>query len=146
GFAGLFGLESNWNQLRHNYAKSEWDWHAKHVRTFGVRIVNEASIGFRQTREIYADADFDAMAKSTHGMGGLPELFPAANFAGIMPQLSFGGVPSAATVEFDARFPINAGDQRLVISDSVSFTTAAHHVKAGVFYEHDYNSEGLNGP
>ena len=82
GNAGLFGLESNWDQLRHNYAKSEWDWHAKHVRTFGLRLVNEASVGMRQTAEIYTDPDFDAVSKAGYGLAGLPELYPGANFAG----------------------------------------------------------------
>ena len=146
GNAGLFGLESNWDQLRHNYAKSEWDWHAKHVRTFGLRLVNEASLGMRQTAEIYTDPNFEAVSKAAYGLTGLPELYPGANFAGVTPQLSFGGVPSAAAVAFDARFPIHAGDRRAVLSDTVSFSTASHLVKAGFLYERDYNSEGLNGP
>lgn len=146
GNAGLFGLESNWDQLRHTYAKSEWDWHAKHVRTFGLRLVNEASVGMRQTAEIYSNPDFDAVSKGAYGLGGLPELYPGANFSGITPQLTFGGVPSAANVAFDARFPIHAGDQRIVLSDTLSFSTASHLVKAGFLYEWDYNSEGLNGP
>lgn len=60
GYGDLFGLESNWNQLEHNYAKSEWDWQAKHVRSFDLSVVNEASVGFRQTREIYQCVNFES--------------------------------------------------------------------------------------
>ncbi len=100
----------------------------------------------RQTAEIYTDPNFEAVSKAAYGLTGLPELYPGANFAGVTPQLSFGGVPSAAAVAFDARFPIHAGDRRVVLSDTVSFSTASHLVKAGFLYERDYNSEGLNGP
>jgi hypothetical protein len=145
-YAGIFGVSSNFDHLRHNYAKREYDWQVKHARTFGSSIVNELSVSARQTKEIYTDPDFDSVSRARHGLNGLPQLYPDANFAGIVPQVSFGGVPSAASMSFDARFPIHAGDIRRAVSNTLSWVKAKHLVKGGLYYESNYNSEGLNGP
>jgi Carboxypeptidase regulatory-like domain/TonB-dependent Receptor Plug Domain len=145
GYSGLFGVDSNFDQLRHNYAKSEVDFQVKHVRTIGKSMVNEISVSARRTHEIYTDPDFEALSVDRLGLSNLPQLYPDANPFGIFPQVSFGGVPSAASIAFDARFPINAGDVRRAVSDTFSWTAATHLVKAGMYYEWNYNSEGLNG-
>jgi Carboxypeptidase regulatory-like domain/TonB-dependent Receptor Plug Domain len=144
GYSGLFGVDSNFNQLLHNYSKNEHDFQVKYVRTFSKAVVNEASVSTRRTHEIYTDPDFDGLALNKVG-GGLPQIYPDANPFGIFPQASFGGVPSAGTITFDSRFPINAGDVRRAVSDTLSWATSKHLVKTGVYYEWNYNSEGLNG-
>ncbi len=145
GYRSLFGLDSNWDQLEHNYAKSEWDWQGKYVRTFSPNVINEASVGFRQTREIYTDPDFEAVSLERYDLVGLPQLYPGANYAGIFPGAEFGGVPNPAELAYGNRFPINAGDQRRVVSDKLSWNKSKHLFKAGFLYEWDYISEGMAG-
>ena len=78
---------------------------------------------------------------------GIPpfQLFPSANVLGIVPAVSFPGVPSGATITYDTRYPIAARDGRYSIVDTLSWSKGSHLFKAGLLYEFNPTSEGPQG-
>ena len=75
-------------------------------------------------------------------MAGSDSSIPAGNPLRIIPQANFGGIPNAANVTYDDRLPIDAGDERYIVLDNLSWTTGSHNLKFGFYYERNYASEG----
>ena len=67
--------------------------------------------------------NFDPVIRDKVGLGGLGQLFPAGNPLRIIPQANFGGIPNAANMTYDDRLPIDAGDERYIVLDNLSWTT-----------------------
>jgi hypothetical protein len=152
---GTFGVSSNWNQYRGQYAQKEDAITINHTHTISSRIVNEASFGYRRTPEVApVDSMPDPLAKlqrDSNGLAALGQLFHTStlNPLDLMPGLTFTGVPGAApngppTVSYDGRFPIDAIDLRWSYQDNLSYTTGRHLLKAGIYYEYNINSEGFS--
>jgi len=151
---GTFGINSNWNQFRGQYAQKEDAITINHTHTFSGSIVNEASFGYRTTPEV---APIDTMPdpisklqRASNGLGALGQLFheQTLNPLGLYPQLTFTGVPAGnnqvPNVSWDSRFPIDAIDLRWSYQDNLSWTTGRHLMKFGIFYEYNINSEGFS--
>ena len=118
---------------------------ASYTRVFSPTIVNEFNASYRVLGEIGAatsPTNFDPVIRDKVGLGGLGQLFPAGNPLRIIPQASFGGIPNAANVTYDDRLPIDAGDERYIVLDNLSFTRGSHNLKFGFYYERNYASEG----
>jgi len=148
---GTFGISSNWNHFRGQYAQKEDAITINHTRTVTNRIVNEASFGYRRTPEVApVDTMPDPISKVQrvpNGLGALGQLFhtPTLNPWDLYPQLTFTGVPGQApNMSWDARFPIDAIDLRWSYQDNLSVTTGRHLLKAGIYYEYNINSEGFS--
>ena len=144
GYGGTFGAGGNWNFHRQGYTKTEDSILANHIRTFGPRIVNEVSIAVRVVQETAPESGDDRHLRASAGMPPF-QLYPSANVDDIVPQLSFPGVPSGATVTYDTRYPIAARDARYSIVDTLSWTTGNHLFKMGFSYELNPTSEGPQG-
>ncbi len=143
GYSGVFGMQSNWDQYRGNYAKIDHEVQGKFTRTFGTRWVNEVMASYRTARENFLDADFDALSLAGNGLAGLPQLYPGTNIHNLVPQVSFGGVTNGANVAYDARLPIREGDNRGSFTDTLTWAGAKHLVKAGFVYEYDNTSQSF---
>lgn len=144
--AGMAAVNSNWPQLRHHYLFTEDSAKVGWTRVVSPATVNEFSIGFRDLGERghggYQSAEgFGPLIRSTHGMT-LGQFNPEVNPSNFIPAMSFGGVPNPVNVAFDARIPINAGDQRLDLVNNFSWIRANHSLKFGFYYERNWVSEG----
>ena len=146
-YGGVFAVNSNWNHFRNGYAQREDSVLVNHTRTFGGSVVNEASTSFRYTAEVGPILDSIApMTRAARGLSGLGALFPGVNNGDIIPQATFAGVPGTApSLAYDQRFPMDAGDKRLVLADNLSWAKGRHLFKTGVYWEWNLNSEGLGG-
>ena len=148
---GTFGINSNWNHFRGQYAEKEDAVTANYTRTMTRQIVNEMSFGYRNTPEVApVDTMPDPIAKlqrEPNGLGALGSLYNTAtlNQLNLYPQLTFTGVPGTPpNVAWDARFPIDAIDLRWSLQNNMTWTAGRHLVKAGIYYEHNVNSEGFS--
>jgi hypothetical protein len=144
GYGGTFGAGGNWNFHRQGYTKSEKSLQTTYSRTFGVNVVNEASVSLRVMRETAPDSEDDRHLLSATGIPPF-QLFPDANVLGIVPAISFPGVPSGATITYDTRYPIAARDGRYSIVDTLSWSKRNHLFKVGLLYEFNPTSEGPQG-
>ena len=87
------------------------------------------------------------LQREPNGLGALGSLYNTAtlNQLNLYPQLTFTGVPGTPpNVAWDARFPIDAIDLRWSLQNNVTWTAGRHLVKAGIYYEHNVNSEGFS--
>jgi hypothetical protein len=144
GYGGVFGAGGNWNYHRQGYTKTEDSVQVNHTHTFGLRVVNEASLVVRVVRETAPRSSDDRHLLSTHGIRPF-QFFPGANVDGIVPSLSFPGVPSGASISYDTRYPIKARDARYSVVDTLSWATGNHLFKTGFIYEFNPTSEGPQG-
>jgi hypothetical protein len=113
--AGMAAVNSNWPQFRHHYLFTEDSVKVGWTRVIGPSTVNEFSIGFRDLGErghggYQTPAGFEPLIRSANGMT-LGQFNPEVNPSNFIPAASFGGVPNPVNITFDARIPIDAGDQ-----------------------------------
>ena len=148
---GTFGINSNWNHFRSQYAQKEDAITVNYTKTLTSKLVSEISFGYRNTPEVApVDSLPDPIAKlqrEPNGFGALGSLYhtPTLNQLDLYPQLTFTGVPGMApNVAWDARFPIDAIDLRWSLQNNMTWTAGRHLVKAGVYYEYNINSEGFS--
>ena len=128
----------------HRYLFTDSSAQVGYTRVFSPSLVNEFNIGIRGLGEfghLDSDSDYGPVQGSTVGYN-LGQLFPAANPLGLIPQMGFGGVPGAASVNYDTRFPIDAGDHRVNLSNNISWAKGSHNPKFGIYAEWGWASEG----
>lgn len=145
GYEGLAAFNSNWNQLYHHYLFTENSVMGSYTRVLSPTMVNEFNTSYRVLGEIGAatsPGNFDPVLRDKVGLGGLGQLFPSGNPLRIIPQASFGGIPSSANVTYDDRLPIDAGDERYIVLNNLSWAKGNHNLKFGFYYERNYASEG----
>jgi hypothetical protein len=151
---GTFGVSSNWNQFRGQYAQKEDAVTVNYTKTLTSQTVNEFSFGYRNTPEV---APIDTMPdpiskiqRSSNGLGSLGSLYktPTLNPLNLIPQItSLAGVPGQVpNITWDARFPIDAIDLRWSLQDNFTWTKSRHLVKSGIYFEYNINSEGFSAP
>ncbi len=145
GYEGLAAFNSNWDQLYHHYLFKTDQIQFGYTKIIRPNIINEAQFGYRKLGEIgdaTSPTNFDKVTRSKVGLAALGQLYPAGNTLDIIPQASFGGVPSAANIAYDGRLPIDAKDWRWNYSDNLSWIKGAHSIKFGISGEYQMNSEG----
>jgi len=107
--------------------------------TFSPSLVNEFSFGARGHARLCDEIDAQAVQKFTRsGLGlNIPQLYPQNNPSNIIPPMSFGGVPGAASFSADGRWPLQALHNEYVLTDGLSKIWHGHTFKAGfesIFY------------
>ncbi len=145
GYEGLAAFNSNWNQVYNHYLFKTDQIQTSYTKIIRPNMINEAQVGYRVLGEIGAaltPTTFDPVTRSKVGLGTLGQLYPEINTLDIIPQASFGGVPSAANMAYDGRLPIDARDWRWNYNDTFSWITGAHSLKFGISGEYQMNSEG----
>lgn len=141
GFGG-----SNWDLLYHNYAKAEDSGLVNYSRTFTPSVISEFSFNYRTIAEIGPPIpdQLPRVTREGRKLTGLRQLFPEANPFNVIPSMTFAGIPSAPSVNYDNRFPIDAGDTRWSLADNVSWTHGRHFMKFGGYYENNVSDEGVS--
>ncbi len=138
-------LASNFIGQRHHYTYINNAYAGSYIRTFTPTLVNEIDVGYGQAREdgsLQGDFNLDNIRRDKLGLQNLGQLYPSANPLKIIPQMTFGGLPSAPSFTFDPRTPVNGADERLTITDNLSWVKNKHTLKFGFYYERNYASEG----
>ena len=138
-------FSANYLGQPHHYEYVFNAYAGSYSRTFSPTLVNEIDIGYSQGRELGTLTDEFNLAnvrREKLGLQGLGQLFPSANPLKLIPQMQFGGLPNSPSVNFDPRTPISAADERLWITDNLSWVRKNHTFKFGFFYERNYASEG----
>jgi len=145
GYEGLAAFNSNWDQMYHHYLFKTDQIQTSYTKIIRPNMINEAQFGYRKLGEIgdaLSATTFDKVTRSKVGLGSLGQLYRDGNPLDIIPQASFGGVPSAANVSYDGRLPIDAKDWRWNYSDTLSWIRGRHSFKFGMSGEYQMNSEG----
>ncbi|MBV9034841.1 MAG: hypothetical protein JO182_10150, partial [Acidobacteriaceae bacterium] len=132
-----------WPQLPVNYEIPCQGAVGTLIHTFSPYRVNELTFGVNrgvQTEEPLTEAGL-AQNQRTNLSSSIPQFFPSANPYGVVPNATFGGIPNAAQLNIDARFPYFGRNNVWVYMDNYSWISGAHNLKFGVYVEHSAVNE-----
>ncbi|HZY62634.1 MAG TPA: carboxypeptidase regulatory-like domain-containing protein [Edaphobacter sp.] len=119
--------------IRGNYRTTTPHFSFDVTYSFTPTLVNELSVGTGGTSEnnIYAKEELAKITKSGNGYN-LGQIYPANNPLNLIPGMAFGGVSSAATVKYDARFPLHDQGRLYSLTDSLTKVWGRHIIKVGI--------------
>ncbi len=89
-------------------------------------------------------SDLDALNRAKLGIS-LPQFHPEFNQFNLVSWASFGGIPNAAAIRTDARFPKRGTDTVFTFNDGWSKIWGGHTFKAGFYAERIREYEGEQG-
>ncbi|MBI3679217.1 MAG: TonB-dependent receptor [Acidobacteria bacterium] len=139
---------ANWGLTRQHYTYTDNGVVMNYARILSPTLVNEFMGGVRHGVEKgppESDTELARVQRNARGLATLGQYYPANNPLGIIPQANFGGVPSAAAVSYDGRYPLRGADTIFNFSDSVTWNKGSHTLKAGFAFERVRNYEGEQG-
>jgi hypothetical protein len=99
-------------------------------------LVNDLTFGYAGWYELQslAPSQLAKIQKSALGIT-FGSLFAGNNPLNVVPAMSFGGVTGAASVSYDARFPMYDYVKSYSISDGLTKIIGTHSLKAGIYAE-----------
>ncbi len=135
---GLGGGNNQWPQLPIDYAIHSAGAVGTLIHTFGPAAVNEVTVGINRAKQTVDPLSKDRLAANQRTSVGLtlPQLYPQANPLGLIPNATFGGIPNAAQLLVEGRFPFFGTNNIWNYSDNLSYIRGSHSMKFGAFWEH----------
>ena len=121
------------------------------IHSSGPSRVNELTFGVNrglQDSRPLSTAGLAANSRSDLKLN-IPQFFPQANPYNVIPNATFGGIPNAAQLIIDARFPYFGRNNVWTFADNYAEIRGAHNLKAGVYLEksavNESNGTSFNG-
>ncbi len=143
GYAVAAG-SANWGLVKQHYTYTDNGAVLMWTRVFSPTVVNEFMGGLRHGVEKgppVSEEEQNKMVRQKIGLN-LGQFFPQINPLNIIPQASFGGVPGAAAITYDGRFPLRGADTVFNYSDNLTWNRGKHTLKTGFNLERNRNYEG----
>jgi Carboxypeptidase regulatory-like domain/TonB-dependent Receptor Plug Domain len=100
-------------------------------------LVNEFTIGyspFTESTFLSNPADLSQLQKSALGIN-LGQWYPSNNPLDLVPAVSFGGVPNAASIGFDPRTFLDDWGHGWTVADGLTKIVGNHSLKFGIYVE-----------
>jgi len=135
--AGL-GQTQNWPQLPISYEIHSAGVVSTLIHTFSPTKINEFTFGVNRAHQTVAaltQAALDANNRTKVGLS-IPQFFPQVNPANLIPNATFGGVPTNGNLGIEGRFPFFGTNNIWNYSDNFSNIAGKHGMKFGFFVEH----------
>jgi hypothetical protein len=139
---GEFGTttnNSNWPQMRKTWWSHGKSLTGRYTAILSPTVINEFSFGWlSQPAEntVYGD---QVLKNQRDAIGfNVGQFTPEANPMGLIPNATFGGIPSAANLRVEGRFPLFNRYNLFNWSDNLTLTTGGHTLKFGTYIERFY--------
>ena len=147
GFLNVNGFGQNWPQLGLAFHARNKGLGARYTRIFSPNVVNEFHFGYFRNPEQQTPQDGQLDRNSRQSVGyALGQFHPENNPLKLIPNATFGGVPSPATLNINGRFPIHDPYNLISFNDKITFIRGTHSIKAGVYVEKFYRDIGPATP
>ncbi len=129
-----------------NYQVHGQGYVLRYTGVISPTVINELNIGHTRRPE-QATASEDEIARNQRAQIGYTasQFNPLSNPFGLIPNATFGGVPSAANLNLEGRFPFVQNLKAFNLTDNVTKTLGPHTVKAGIMIERNYQGSNSNG-
>ncbi len=147
GYGAPAGGRATWDEIKSRYLFKFPSMVVNYTRTINPTTVNEFSAGAGHSTEAAIPlntADLQTLNRSALGMT-LGQFYPQNNPLNFIPMASFGGVPAAADIGWDGRFPMHGADTTFNVSDNLSLIRGSHAFKVGIFMDRGREYEGEDG-
>jgi len=108
----------------------------RYQKIFSPTLINEfnGSYSTRPLNNIIGEEALQTIRRDTIGFRA-GQLRPENNPLGLIPNMSFGGVPNAVAVSFDGRTPLTTTHEIISVSNNISKTFRTHTLKAGIYFD-----------
>ena len=140
-FKGQFDFvlaSASWPQLPISYQIRSAGSVATLISTITPTTVNEFTFGINRAKQTVDPLTQEGLTRNQRGAGSgitLRQFFPQANPFNLIPNANFGGVPNAAILNIEQRFPFFGTNNIWNWSDNLSKVAGKHNLKAGVYVE-----------
>lgn len=139
-FKGEFDFvlaSASWPQLPINYQIRSAGMVSTLIHTFSPSLVNEFTFGINRAKQTVDPLTEAGLARNVRAnvTPNLPQFFPSANPRNLIPQANFGGVPNAAVLNIEQRFPFFGTNNIWNWSDNLSKIWRSHNIKTGIYIE-----------
>ncbi|MSV30365.1 MAG: hypothetical protein EXQ52_16725 [Bryobacterales bacterium] len=114
------------------------------TQVISPNLVHEFSLSAHNSGELSPSAfpeDLQRLNRSKIGLT-LPQFNPQLNPFNLVPWVIFGGIPNAAALRTDGRFPKVGADTLFAFTDSLSWIRGPHTLKFGFYAERIRQAEG----
>jgi len=141
------GGSESWGYLKSNALYTDDAGVFSLTQVVSPSLVHEFSMAAHHSFETsppFNVAEAEALNRASRGMT-LPQFYPGQNFFNLVPWAAFGGVPNAARISNDLRFPKRGSDILFTWSDGWSKIHGRHTMKFGFYAERARNYEGERG-
>ncbi|HTM47133.1 MAG TPA: TonB-dependent receptor [Bryobacteraceae bacterium] len=138
GAVGSTGAQANWPQMKFKFQAPNRGVSGRYTRIFSPSMVNELQVGWLRNPESHTISDDQLKRNQRDAVGFLAGQFnPPLNPLKLVPNATFGGVPSAANFAINGRFPADNRYDVLSFTDKLTLIRGPHTLKAGGFFEWD---------
>jgi hypothetical protein len=136
GKIGIPAGAGNYDVVRQRSENKGKLYLGRYQKIFSPTLINEfnGSYSTRPLNNVIADEDLKTIQRDTIGFN-LGQLSATDNPLGIIPNISFGGVPNPAQISFDARTPLQTTHEIITISNNLSKTFSSHTLKLGFYFD-----------
>jgi hypothetical protein len=138
---------SNWGYMPAHYISKTHAPAATFTRIVNPTTVLEASVRVTRWTEDGAALDTDRLKTISRASAGfkIPQLYPGGNPLNLLPNTTFGGVPSAIGTSLNARFPLRGAESPGFADLTITKTKGPHTAKFGFYYERWKAVKGESG-
>ncbi len=128
---------SSWAQLPINYQIRSVGMVSTLIHTFSPTLINEFTFGVNRAKQTVDPLSQEGLDRNTRSKvtPNLPQFFPSANPRNLVPQANFGGIPNAAVLNIEQRFPFFGTNNIWNWSNNLSKIWNQHNIKVGVYVE-----------
>lgn len=138
-FKGDFNFvlaSSSWPQLPINYQIRSAGMVSTLIHTFNPTLVNEFTFGINRALQTVDPLTPEGLARNQRDkIGNLRQFYPQSNPSNLVPNANFGGVPNAAVLNIESRYPFFGTNNIWNYSDNLSKVWGKHNTKLGVYVE-----------
>jgi hypothetical protein len=138
---GSVGIPSggglNWPQMIKTWATHPKGYTARYTRILSPALINEFTFGFldQPADDFYEGSELDKVRRDKVGFTA-GQFSSTGNPLNVIPNATFGGVPSPAQLTVEGRFPLYNRYYIANFSNHVTWTRGSHTWKAGIYIEH----------
>jgi hypothetical protein len=142
---GAFGTTTaagNWPIMRKNWTSTGKSTTARYTRILSPSVLNEFSFGWldQPADNFYKESELKKMQRDTAGFQ-IGQFTPSANPLKILPNATFGGIPGAANIQTEGRFPLYNRYHLVNFSDNLTIMRGGHNLKFGTYIETFYRNQ-----
>ncbi|HET8549462.1 MAG TPA: hypothetical protein VFL57_15725, partial [Bryobacteraceae bacterium] len=101
---------------------------------FSPTLFNQLIFGVSQNKLTFFPEEVNAVSRAGTGIN-IPQFHPDLNPAGLIPNMTFGGVSNAANPSMNNGIPYYNSNTIFSVTENLSKVTGTHVLKAGVYFE-----------
>ena len=133
GYYGPSNMSNAWPQLAATSVYRGVALIGRYNHVFSPTLVNEFNVGvsYRQIAEAFDPASLRTNQRNSVGYTA-GQINPSSNPLNLIPDATFGSIPSAAPLQIDYRFPTATSEPTYQFVDGLTKITGPHTLKFGI--------------